>query len=1027
MSVHYNAFISYRHGPLDSKIAAAVQKQLERFRVPKAIAKATGIRKIQRVFRDKDELGMVGELNENIEEALVNAEYLIVICSPATRGSIWVQKEIELFLKTHSPNRVLAVLADGEPEDVVPELLRYREVEMEDDDGVLHTIKVPREALLCDYRLPAAKARREELPRLAAALLGCTYDDLRRRQKQYRNRRIAAAGVAAGVAVTGLAAYYAWSAKQIQENYWQSLYNQSTYLASESQKTLDSGDRLTAMLLAIHALPEEEGDRPVVPAAVKALADATNAYRAPGSNALSLDKSFTHPSFLRGYIPDWERRRLITISYDKLLVWDMDTGEVLFSEMFSDSLMDVCLLPDGDLLVMSNGVSCLRGEDFSVLWRLEDFADHAVVRSDGNILIEQNYQLHLVDGTSGQIIQSANPAELLGRNPYDSYSVEVISPDDRYTAVSVYDMDLRGEIAVVWDLETNEMAENDIPFKNIYSMVFLEDGSLVVSGTSEGYLESMTSINRGAIRHLLFPGRLQVLCMEPDGSTRWMREVTYPQQIYEKKLMTCNYLEQPAIVCAVGNVVEVINPADGAVLIRYEMPAPIVAAETNDVRFRCVLQNGLLGGVTYGSDVPWTQEAFVSSLSRGWLEDLINKGMKDEILVSAGDGNRVLLYRWGTYDETWETIVEDDPKLSNISSRCTTKDGFVCLRDNMIYCYSDWEEKPLWTVELGEKATDWQLRGYLADRDKVALWNVYDQTVRLIDGKTGEFTDRVFSGNVINVIRGGSRLYALFYEREYVDLVQGVTEDGEPWSAYNDYIDTYGLIVMEEHGDTVLQAEVQTNEGIDSFMPNDDKTEVVLWNKEGEYAILSEKGVEYLTGTAKDETVIWLPDGSGFVAAGEKTIRLCDRNLQTMKEISCDSRTVETMKIYDGQLLVVYNTEQLFRYDIKTGEYLGSLDTVGADENAKWDFSVPGQLALHLNKDLNLIDLNSWQLYTHVGDCYAYLPESRTAFVMGYAGTDSYSLGTFQISDHQGLIQRAEAILGGLELTTEQKTVYGIE
>ncbi len=56
MSQHYDAFISYRHSPVDSRVAAQIQRGLERFHVPRAIRKRTGRRRIGPVFRDKEEL-----------------------------------------------------------------------------------------------------------------------------------------------------------------------------------------------------------------------------------------------------------------------------------------------------------------------------------------------------------------------------------------------------------------------------------------------------------------------------------------------------------------------------------------------------------------------------------------------------------------------------------------------------------------------------------------------------------------------------------------------------------------------------------------------------------------------------------------------------------------------------------------------------------------------------------------------------------------------------------------------------------
>ena len=104
---HYNAFISYRHVPRDISVAEEVQRQLERFPIPAAIRKSTGISKIERIFRDKDELPISANLSDDIDYALKHSDFLIVICSPAVLESRWVEREIELFLETHTEQQVL--------------------------------------------------------------------------------------------------------------------------------------------------------------------------------------------------------------------------------------------------------------------------------------------------------------------------------------------------------------------------------------------------------------------------------------------------------------------------------------------------------------------------------------------------------------------------------------------------------------------------------------------------------------------------------------------------------------------------------------------------------------------------------------------------------------------------------------------------------------------------------------------------------------------------------------------------------
>lgn len=68
----YDAFISYRHAELDSFVAELLHKQLESFKVPRLAdkeIKETGKQGIKRVFRDKDELPLAGNLSAPITEA----------------------------------------------------------------------------------------------------------------------------------------------------------------------------------------------------------------------------------------------------------------------------------------------------------------------------------------------------------------------------------------------------------------------------------------------------------------------------------------------------------------------------------------------------------------------------------------------------------------------------------------------------------------------------------------------------------------------------------------------------------------------------------------------------------------------------------------------------------------------------------------------------------------------------------------------------------------------------------------------
>ena len=159
------AFISYRHTPGDMATAQLVQKKLERYRIPREIASAKGMERVGRIFLDQTDLGGKPNLTEELQKELDSSEFLIVICSPDTCGSRWVKEEIVYFLEHHQTSELLPVISAGDPQKVLSSIFRGI-------DGL------PPEMKACDFSGKRWRVIREEIPRLASALIGCGYDDL---------------------------------------------------------------------------------------------------------------------------------------------------------------------------------------------------------------------------------------------------------------------------------------------------------------------------------------------------------------------------------------------------------------------------------------------------------------------------------------------------------------------------------------------------------------------------------------------------------------------------------------------------------------------------------------------------------------------------------------------------------------------------------------------------------------------------------------------------------------------------------
>ena len=266
----YEAFISYKHAKLDGWVAKRIHRSLEGKRIPEHVREASGKNKLQRLFLDQEELPIGASLSDEINAALAESEFLIVICTPRTPSSEWVEKEIETFIQLHDRSHVLAVLAEGEPEDSFPKALT------QDENGN----KI--EPLAADVRGRNKTERRKKIKaaslRLAAPLMGCSYDDLRQREREQALKHALRVALGVMVLLCAFSAYAISNSHRIEENYTEKQINQSRYLASTSLDLLAAGKRREAVLVAVSALPSKDDDRPLVDEAVLALQQCLYVY-----------------------------------------------------------------------------------------------------------------------------------------------------------------------------------------------------------------------------------------------------------------------------------------------------------------------------------------------------------------------------------------------------------------------------------------------------------------------------------------------------------------------------------------------------------------------------------------------------------------------------------------------------------------------------------------------------------------------------------------------------------------------------
>jgi len=166
-SREYIAFISYRHKPLDTQVAKMVQQRIERYKVPKEYRERTGVHP-GIVFRDEDELPISSSLSDSIMYALDHSRFLIVICSRSLRESKWCEAEVDYFIRKNGRERVIAVLAEGTPEESFPLQLLHTYDENGNITGDLEPLAAN---LVGENHRFQKKASAKETTRIIAALL----------------------------------------------------------------------------------------------------------------------------------------------------------------------------------------------------------------------------------------------------------------------------------------------------------------------------------------------------------------------------------------------------------------------------------------------------------------------------------------------------------------------------------------------------------------------------------------------------------------------------------------------------------------------------------------------------------------------------------------------------------------------------------------------------------------------------------------------------------------------------------------
>jgi len=248
----YWAFISYSHQ--DQKIATWLHKALETYTVPGSlVGRKTRVGEIPKkfypVFRDREELPTSADLSENIRSALHESRFLIVVCSPHSARSLWVNEEVRIFKSIGRESRILCLIIDGEPnaadkpeiaeQECFAPILRYHI----DNLGKLSSKRS--EPIAADIR-PYKDGKRNALLKLISGLLGIDYAILNDREKRRQTkRRLIVALLSSVFVVAAVGAYITVSNLRTERDVLRTRLDKSEYLIRQflSERPVDSEGR----------------------------------------------------------------------------------------------------------------------------------------------------------------------------------------------------------------------------------------------------------------------------------------------------------------------------------------------------------------------------------------------------------------------------------------------------------------------------------------------------------------------------------------------------------------------------------------------------------------------------------------------------------------------------------------------------------------------------------------------------------------------------------------------------------------
>ena len=1058
MEFKYDAFISYRHAEKDTLIASEIQKSLERFKIPKALQKKSGKQRFNRVFRDVEELPISSNLTEDLTQALKDSEFLIVICSYRTSESDWVRREIETFLELHDYNKqlVLTVLVEGEPDEVIPEVLRHDNITHYLADGTFYCKDEVVEPLAADYRMPLAKARKVELPRLAASMLGCNYDEIIRRRKAYKRTRLLIETALVSVAAIALMIYVGWTFMKIQDALDKSQMNQAKYLASESQKLLEEGDRIGAIQLALAAFEDSSGNaRPITSEAQFALASALGAYSTKGNSySVPVWRYETAVGINKFASTDSGEYVMILDKAGVMHVWDKKDNKETLIKDDDYPFLDLVLDKNGNFILLNRSYIALYDPATKVQkWKYihKQYLAASTVRyldyyeKNGYIIVNGNTSLLVINGEDGKVVKTIEtykkaPFSEITDNEDATFSIRRNFINDDFTRVAIVGdiTGKKGDFIYVLDVEKEKWACVYEGLEYFLDASFDSDGSLTVLRRSEAEDKDLSA-------NYLYETSVVLERINAYGRQVWKAELPFTTRvtntwIFNAEYKTADGKTTPAIYTVFANRVVIVEKSTGKVINSFDLQDSISWAILGKNNLVVIIRNGTVISLPRDGSKKAIQ---TSKYFMDGTNDVFMYGDKTTSFLVEDSSERVITDYNGNFSDSKFIAFENSDDVGVVDTSCICGDYLVTysLIDKTLSGTDLKTRKTLWT----QKAPDYKIMFFNGGNSPD---NLFLYVIKI----TMNGADTIYSLIKINCANGTIADANSDFTLPNIGFLRAV--NGRVWTkVYDTKEKTVTIYCYNMMDDKVSKTVVDVKEfdgaiNLNRMGPSYDGKTVLLYmdastfdqSKYYRLTVDCASGKYTKTECGYCYITVWNEKGTLFAELyNDGSIKVFNNKGEVKYSKESDQRSPCKMTFHDDQLYVVYSNNDLSCFNTRGDQVLNiDLDHGSLKSDSTIDFNfVNGYLFLTTKSYTDIIKLRDKKVIsTFQGFLGVYGADPKdtslsNAIVVcqAFDKTDSAAIGFFMFKTPVRLVDQAKEYLKehGAKLTDDFKQKYGLQ